>query len=214
MLYILKGDYKQVNVLKYALKKNPIIVSLTDSADLDKALKAESSIIILIQADLYTLKDVTDRIKETDKLIFVHMDLIKGLKRDPSGIKFLADHIGVDGIITTHSNLIQTAKRLKLLTIQRIFILDTASIKQGVKYIQESKPDAVEILPGIAVPHIRKQIESHIKTTVIAAGLINTKEEITYILKNGAEGISSSSTDLWNLSSNIKTSLENRTETE
>lgn len=201
-----------MDILEYALKKNPIIVSLTDSADLVKALKAESSIIILIQADLRTLKEVTDKIKETDNLIFVHMDLIKGLKRDPSGIQFLADHIGVDGIVTTHANLIQTAKRLKLLTIQRVFILDTASIKQGVKSIQESRPDAVEILPGIAVPHIRKQIESHIKPIVIAAGLINTEEEITHVLKNGAEGVSSSSTELWNLSSTIKASLENTTE--
>lgn len=201
-----------MDVLKYALKKNPIIVSLTDSADLDKALKAESSIIILIQADLRTLKDVTDKIKETDNLIFVHMDLIKGLKRDPSGIQFLADQIGVDGIVTTHANLIQTAKRLKLLTIQRVFILDTASIKQGVKSIHESRPDAVEILPGIAVPHIRKEIKSHIKPIVIAAGLINTEEEITHVLTNGAEGVSSSSTELWNLSSTIKAFLKDSTE--
>lgn len=201
-----------MNVLKYALKKNPIIVSLTDSADLDKALRAESSIIILIQADLRTLKGVTEKIKETDNLIFVHMDLIKGLKRDPSGIQYLADHIGVDGIVTTHANLIQTAKRLQLLTIQRVFILDTASIKQGVKSIQDSRPDAVEILPGIAVPHIQKEIQSHIRPIVIAAGLINTKDEITTVLKSGAEGVSSSSTELWNLSSTIKASLENSTD--
>jgi len=202
-----------MNVLNYALKKNPIIVSLTDSADLDKALQAESSIIILIQADLRTLKDVTQKIKETDNLIFVHMDLIKGLKRDPSGIQYLSDHIGVDGIVTTHANLIQTAKRLKLLTIQRVFILDTASIKQGVRSIQESRPDAVEILPGIAVPHIQKEIKSNIKPIVIAAGLINSKEEITHVLKNGAQGISSSSTELWNLSSTIKESLRNPIDT-
>lgn len=197
-----------MNVLNYALKKNPIIVSLTDSADLEKALHAQSSIIILIQADLRTLKDVTDKIKETDNLIFVHMDLIKGLKRDPSGIQFLADHIGVDGIVTTHSNLIQTAKRLKLLTIQRVFILDTASIKQGVQSLQESRPDAVEILPGIAVPHIKKHIKSQIKPIVIAAGLINSEEEITHILQNGAQGVSSSATTVWNLSPTIKETLE------
>ncbi|HLQ70203.1 MAG TPA: glycerol-3-phosphate responsive antiterminator [Bacillota bacterium] len=197
-----------MNALEYALKRNPIIVSVTDQGDLAKALQAESSIIILIQADLRTLKDVTDKIKETDNLIFVHMDLIKGLKRDPSGIQFLADHIGIDGIVTTHANLIQIAKRLKLLTIQRVFVLDTASIKQGVKSIRESKPDAVEILPGIAVPHIQKEIQSHIKPIVIAAGLINTKEEITHVLKNGAQGISSSSTDLWNLSSDVKKALK------
>lgn len=197
-----KGD-NMMNVLEYALKKNPIIVSLTDSNDLEKALNAKSSIIILIQADLLTLKAITNKIKETDNLIFVHMDLIKGLKRDVSAVRFLTNNIGIDGIVSTHASLIKIAKRLQLLAIQRVFILDTASIKQGIKSIQDSKPDAVEILPGVSVPHIKQYINS-IKPVVIAAGLINTKKEIVEILNNGAQGISSSSTDLWNIGPSIQ----------
>ncbi|MDY0406374.1 glycerol-3-phosphate responsive antiterminator [Virgibacillus sp. 179-BFC.A HS] len=186
-----------MNPLKYALNKNPIIVSLTEPDDLERALATDSNIIILIQADICTLEDTVKRIKQTDKLIFVHMDLIKGLKRDASGIQFLADKIGIDGIVTTHSNLIQTAKQLGLLTIQRVFILDTASIKQGIKSIKTSQPDGVEILPGIAVPHIQKHVKPVIKQLIIAAGLINTQEEIRYILQNGAQGVSSSSLEVW-----------------
>src|SRR5690625_4766347 len=129
-----------MTVMKYALTKHPIIVSLTDTADLEEAILADSGIIILIQTDINTLGDVADKIKETNKLIFVHMDLIKGLKRDASGIRFLADSIGADGIVTTHRNLIQTAKKFQLLTIQRLFIIDSASIKQGLKSIQEAHP--------------------------------------------------------------------------
>lgn len=197
-----------MNILTYALKKNPIIVTLTDLADLDKALQAESSIIILMQADLRTLKNTVEKIKETDKLIFVHMNFIKGLKGDSSGIQFLSDNIGIDGIVSTHGNLIQIAKKLNLLTIQRVFILDSASIKQGIKSIEESKPDAVEILPGIAVPHLKKSIKTTIKPIIIAAGLINTKEEITDALMNGAQGISSSAIDIWNVSSAVKKKIQ------
>lgn len=196
-----------MNVLTYALKKNPIIISITDPDDLNRALAAESSIIILMQADLRTLKKDTQKIQETDNLVFVHMDLIKGLKRDPSSIQFLADDIGIDGIVTTHANLIPTAKRMQLLTIQRVFILDTASIEQGIKSIENCKPDAVEILPGIVVPHIKERIQKRIKPIVIAAGLINNEEETTHILQNGAQGVSSSSRELWNLSSTIKSHL-------
>lgn len=197
-----------MNTLKYALNRHPIIVALTDSRDLEKALAADSGIIILIQADICTLNESAKRIKDTDKLIFVHIDLMKGLKRDASGIQFLADHIGVDGIVTTNANLIRVARRLNLLTIQRIFILDSASIKQGIKSITESQPDAVEILPGIAVPHIQEQIKANIKQLVIAGGLINTEDEIIHILKNGAEGVSSSATDLWKSAEKIKAKLE------
>lgn len=78
-----------MNTLEYALKKHPIIVSLTDSKDLQLALESDSSMIILMQADICTLQQVVQQIKETDKLIFIHVDLMKGLKRDSSGIRFL-----------------------------------------------------------------------------------------------------------------------------
>src|SRR5699024_878433 len=158
--------------------------------------------IILIQADISTLSEVVEKVKETSKLVFIHLDLIKGLKRDLSGLKFLANVIGVDGIVTTHANIIQSAKKFNLLTIQRVFILDSASISQGIKSIQTSQHDAVEILPGIAVPHIEKEIKQNIKPLVIAAGLINTQDEISHILNSGAQGVSSSSYEVWNATLN------------
>lgn len=186
-----------MNVISYALKRNPLIASLTDTKDLEKVLDSDSNIIILIQSDICTLKETVDKIRETDKLIFVHLDLTRGLKRDASGVKFLSEFIGVDGIITTHTNLIQVAKQYDLLTIQRVFILDTASIKQGIKSINSSKPDAVEILPGVVVPHIKKHLKSLSDQTIIAAGLIHSEDEINHVLQNGAQGVSSSSFNLW-----------------
>ncbi|MFD2131464.1 glycerol-3-phosphate responsive antiterminator [Pseudogracilibacillus auburnensis] len=185
-----------MSVISYALKRNPLIASLTDTRDLEMVLNSDCNIIILIQSDICSLKEMVDRIRETDKLIFVHLDLTKGLKRDASGVKFLSEFVGVDGIITTHTNLIQVAKQYDLLTIQRVFILDTASIKQGIKSINSSKPDAVEILPGVVIPHIKSYLKSVADQTIIAAGLINSKEEIGNILQNGAQGVSSSSLKL------------------
>lgn len=193
--------------LQYALSKYPIIISLTDPKDLDKALAGETGIIFLISADICTLDGIVNQIRETDKLVFVHIDLMKGLKRDASSIQYLADNIGIDGIVTTHPNLISVARRLNLLTVQRMFILDSASIEQGVKSVAESRPDAVEILPGIVVPHIHERLESNIRQMIIAGGLINTEDEIISILKNGAAGVSTSATDLWNSASGIKRRL-------
>ena|SRR5690625_63921 len=186
-----------MNTLNYALSKNPIIASITDENDFQKALESKANIIILIQADINSLKSAVEQVAKTNKIVFVHMDLIKGLKRDESSIRFLAEQIGIDGIVTTHANLIRVAKNHNLLTIQRVFILDSASIDQGIRLINNAQPDAVEVLPGVVVPHISEQL-AEIPQTIIAAGLINTKEEINHILKNGAEGISSSSSKLWN----------------
>src|SRR5699024_12427093 len=115
----------------------------------------------------------------------------------------LTNNIRTDEILTTYASLINIAKRLELLAIQSVFIPETASIKQGIKSIHDSKPDAVEILPGGSVPHIKRYINS-IKPVVFAAGLINTKKEIDEILNNGEQGISSSSTDLWNIGPSIQ----------
>lgn len=172
-------------------------MSVTNYSDINKSLQTHSNIIIVVNSDINTIKKIADKVKETDKLVLVHIDLMKGLKRDSAGVHFLAKHVGVDGIVTTHSNLIKTAKRLSLLTIQRIFILDTASVEQGINSVKESQPSAVEILPGIVLPRIQNKIKNNIKVPIIAAGLINTKSEFDFILQNGAQGISSSSNDLW-----------------
>ena len=71
--------------------------------------------------------------------------------------------------------------------------MNSASIRQGIKSINKSQPTAAEILPGIAVPHIHIKLKPHIKQSIIAAGLIDTKDEIEYVLANGAQGISISS---------------------
>lgn len=194
-----------MDTIQYALRKHPVIVSLAGTADLDKALAADASIITLIQADIHAVASIAEKIKETERLVFVHLDLMKGIKRDPEGIRFLANEIGVDGIVTTHAHSISIARKLGLLTIQRVFILDSASIKQGIRSIQESRPDAVEILPGIAVPYIKNEIQQKVKQTIIAAGLIHTEEEMAHVLKNGASGISSSRSELWKSATKIKT---------
>lgn len=193
-----------MNPLDYALSKHPIIVSLMDLKDLDRALSSLSQIVILMHADICSLEETANRIKEKDKLVFVHIDLMKGIQRDASGIQYLAEKMKIDGIVTTHSNLIPIARRLDLLTIQRVFILDSESIEKGFKSIKESKPDAVEILPGITVPYIQHKLKEHIKQTIIAGGLINSEDETIYILRNGAKGISGSKKALWDISGEIK----------
>lgn len=190
-----------MDTISNILSENPIIISLTNEDDFPRALQSNSKIVILIQSDICTIKNVVTQFKKKDKLVFVHIDLIKGIKRDASGVKFLANHIGIDGIVTTYASLIKIAKMLNLFAIQRFFILDRASITYGLKLIKDVQPDAVEILPGIAYPYLKEKLQFDRSQVIIAAGLINSEDEITTILQNGAHGISSSSVNLWNFAS-------------
>jgi glycerol uptake operon antiterminator len=61
--------------------------------------------------------------------------------------------------------------------------------------LENSKPHLIEIMPGIASKIIRRFTDSNIP--VIAGGLIETKQEVTEALKNGAEAISTGKQEIW-----------------
>ena len=62
------------------------------------------------------------------KYVMVHIDLAEGIGKDRAGIEFLAG-CGVDGIISTRSQIIRFAKDLHLLTVQRFFALDSKGME-------------------------------------------------------------------------------------
>ena len=99
-------------------------------------------------------------------------------------------------IISTKNNLLKAAKSFGMLTVQRVFLIDSLSIGTAIKASQMINPDAVEIMPGI-MPRITKQISSSLEVPVIVGGLFSYVEEINLALENGALGVSTSSKLLW-----------------
>jgi glycerol uptake operon antiterminator len=186
-----------VEVLEYALKKKPIVTAITRDTDLKEALQSSATVAFILSADILSLADTVERIHAADKLTFVHLDLMTGIARDASGIKFLANSIGVDGVVTTRSNLIPIAKQHQLITVQRTFILDSVSIDQALKTMHDSRPDAMEVLPGLVIPHVIHLFKSNRNMPIIAGGLLSTKAHAKSVLESGVIGISTSSAQLW-----------------
>ena len=115
---------------------------------------------------------------------------------DVEDMKHLID-IGADGIISTHANLIRYAKELGLITVQRYFAVDSQGLSSIHEMIGSTKPDLVEILPGVVDKVIKRFAAERIP--VIAAGLIETKAEVTSALSNGALAVSTGKKELWYL---------------
>ena len=63
--------------------------------------------------------------------------------------------------------------------------------------INNTKPDFIEIMPGV-IEKIIKKFASE-KIPVIAGGLIETKSELTAALSSGALAVSTGKKDLWYL---------------
>jgi len=107
--------------------------------------------------------------------------------------------VGIDGILTTHGELVNSAREEGLIAIQRLFLLDSEALKTGIKVIKKNRPHAVEIMPGIILPYLKKELESFSFFPVIAGGFVRTCKEVERIISAGAVGVSTSRKELWNM---------------
>lgn len=178
------------------MAKNPIIVGVKDINNLEAALESDCEIVFLLCGTIFNLKEITQKVKSKGKLIFIHVDLIDGFSRDATALKYISEEIKPDGIISTKNNQLKVAKSLGLLTVQRIFIIDSLSIDTAIKASQMIEPDAIEIMPGI-MPRITKQLSTSLDVPVIVGGLISKEEEVKNALQSGALGVSTSEKSLW-----------------
>ena len=83
----------------------------------------------------------------------------------------------------------QIAKELGLSAIQRLFIIDSLSMRTAAKTTGLLSPEALEIMPGI-MPKILRELSSELETPLIAGGLITQKEDVISALNAGALGVS------------------------
>lgn len=180
------------------LVENPVIAAVRNDEDLEKVLLSKALIVFVLYGNILNIGEICKKLKASNKIVFVHMDMIDGLKGDQSGIKFIKQYAEPYGILTTRTSNIKYAKQMGLYSILRVFIVDSLSLKTGIKNIKEVEPNAVEVMPGIA-SKIINNIQSKVKVSIIAGGLITKKKDIMDSLGAGAIAISTTSKSLWNL---------------
>lgn len=177
----------------------PIIPAVRDIKNIEKAMKIKESVLIfLLTGSIFDLQKAMKLAHDNDKILMVNIDLVKGIAHDQEGIKYLAQNNLCDGIISTKGYLIKIAAKYDLMTIQRVFLLDSASLVSAEKSLNINSVDAVEILPGIAAPYfIERQKKNRYSFPVIAGGLINKKIEVDNLKAKGVFAISTSRHNLW-----------------
>lgn len=178
------------------LEQFPVIAAVRTNAEFCDALKSPINTIFLLHADILTLESCIHTAHNTNKKLFVHLDMAEGIGKDKKGITYLKNS-GIDGIISTRPNMIKAAKDEGLLTVMRFFAIDSRSIDTATENIRMSSPDMVEMMPGI-LPEIIEEFRSTNRVSVIAGGLIRNKNDIYRALSAGAIAISTGNRDLWN----------------
>lgn len=182
------------------LRETPVIAGIKDRGHLRIALEHKLKIVFCITGTIFDLMKMMEEIQGRDVLLFAHVDLLEGIGKDQAGLEFLARHIGIAGILSTRSFLLKSARKQGLLTIQRVFAVDSDAVKTGIQIVQNTSPAAIEILPGPVAPAVMRHLPERNFPPVIAGGLIETAERVREIVSTpGIVSVSTSSQTLWGL---------------
>lgn len=182
------------NPIINALERTPVIAA-TDRSGWQSAVLSDAEVLFHLGADIITVGDDIKAAKRNGKFVFIHIDLADGIGKDKTGIEWLKK-LGADGVISTRTQLIRAAHDSGLLAVQRFFILDSKGMHSISETIENTRPDLIEIMPGV-IPKALK-LFSRQEIPVIAGGLIETKQEVTAALSAGAVAVSTGRKELWN----------------
>ncbi|NHN30318.1 glycerol-3-phosphate responsive antiterminator [Paenibacillus agricola] len=173
-----------------------VLPAVRKMRDLELLIKSNFQYLVLLDSHISQLLSVSQLARSHGKNLLIHADLIHGLKNDEYAIEFLCQTIKPAGIISTKSSAILTAKKHKVLAIQRHFLLDTTALETTYKITQKNQPDYIEVLPGV-MPHIIEELHGQLSIPILAGGLIRTVEEVEMALQAGAVAVTTSRKDIW-----------------
>ncbi len=165
--------------------------------DLERALAGDHAAIFVLGGDVFRVLRMAAKRKHRRLFICVNVDMVGGVAADASGINYLSDE--ADGVISTRRHVIEIAKKCRMITIQRLFAIDSSAVNRGLKLVRQTNPDCVEILPGLALPEVGNNYEGLSGRTVLAGGLVKDRATVSGILKSGASGVSTSEESLWKM---------------
>jgi glycerol uptake operon antiterminator len=178
-----------------------IIPYLTEGVDRHGDVIAAASILMIGGGELAELPALLARLGRPpfDKIpVLLHIDLVNGLANDDAGLRYVATLEGVDGVVTTRHHLAPLARKLGLMSVVRLFLQDGRAVERGLQVIDKSRPDAVEVLPGVAFLQVADRF-NHLPIPCIAGGLIRSADTVKQILAGGCRAVSTSNVELWKL---------------
>lgn len=185
-------------MIRELLMDSPIIAAVKEDTELKKALDSDCQVIFLLYGTILNVGSLVEQVHSRNKLCFVHIDLIEGLSSREIAVDALVKLSDPDGIISTKTPLIRRAQQLGLLAIQRVFLLDSLSLRSLLAQLDTNLPDFIEVLPGI-IPSVIQEITEKTAIPLIAGGLIRSKQEVIQALQAGVVAVSTSCQAVWRM---------------
>lgn len=168
---------------------------IKDHKSLEKFIESELKWCILVDFHMNFLQDILNLLHQSNKFGIVHLDLTHGLSSDEYAVQYLAQKLHADGIISTKSKAILMAKKLHVLSIFRVFLIDSQSLEKGISLGESLAPDYIEVLPATTA-HAMEKIRKISSQDIIGGGLITSIEDIKSCKESGMSHVTSSSLEL------------------
>lgn len=179
------------------LDQTRIIPAVRAPEFLVRGAQSPGKIVYFLFGNPEDIGEMAEVVVAAGKVPIVNVDLAAGLARDQAAISYLA-HRQVQGIISTHPEPLRAARDFGLFAIKRTFLLDSAALDSALRSLDQFEPDALEVLPAMAAPHILVKLHQIYPTLpVIAGGLIKTLREIEDLVQQGINSVSVSDCRLW-----------------
>ncbi len=172
-----------------------ILPAIKKMKDFERTLDSPYTYIVLLESHIGQLKGIAREAARHRKKLILHADLIHGLKNDEHAAEYMIQEIKPAGLISTRAAVILKAKQKGVLAIQRMFLLDSTALQTSYKLIERTKPDFIEVLPGL-MPHIIQEVSGKTGIPIFAGGFIRTAEEVSQALEAGAVAVTTSRKEL------------------
>lgn len=186
------------NELIPLLRKNPVIAAVRTHEAARVAAAGRSPVAFLLGGSILTVGEDLALLRGAGKRVFLHLDLLEGLGADAAGVQWCARVLKPDGVISTRPKLLKAAEDEGLMTVQRLFLMDSVSFERSIRLLRANPPDMAEVLPGL-VPKAIAELAQAIECPVIAGGMITEPAEVQRALRAGALAVSAGEEKLWNL---------------
>lgn len=174
----------------------PIIAAVRTPEDYERAFESKVRILSMVGDDIFKVEKHILKAKDKGLLVLLRMDLVEGLGKDESGIRYAKERLGVDGIHSAKLYISKIAKKERMITIHRVFVNDFRGYKSGMSQVESIKPDFVDLTPGIIPRMVRKASQDY-PYPVIASGLVSTENDVKTLMEAGASNFVCSTQKLW-----------------
>lgn len=177
------------------ITEQKVIPALSSMEEIERFIEGPLEVCILLSFPLAMLESTINLIHDNGKSVIIHLDLVRGIANDEAGCEYVIQRLKADGIISTQSCIIETAKRNHCIAIQRLFLSDSKTLEKDIAKINKADPDFIEVLPGLA-SEIFSFIQVRVHAKLLGGGLIKSDEQIYECLRDGACAVTISSLSL------------------